>query len=303
MAQTPIPRHTGEPDAVPAEWNTRYDVVDANFANVDGRLSANEGEVHTARSGENNLNTRLGKIDANIAGLDPDMQNMVVASISEALSLGGMANRELTKTLQQRFQTGTTTIYNRGVIKEATVTVGSGTRNLDLAAGSIFIHGRIIPVSQMNNSAVVPANADPLNPSFCYAYLYLDGNDVLQHDCTPLGQEVPENGLVIYKIDIPANNTEATDPSLANCTFTDQRRVESAFPAYIINPAFIYVENPFDMIDNAYAVDLDLIDFEGTGFGKGFAYVADRLSNGFKIYTNGITDKIQIRWTTRKLSL
>lgn len=303
MAIVTIPRVPSEPDALPSLFNDGYAVIDANFSDVDDRVTANTSEINAARGPESSIGARLNKIDINIIGLDPDMQNMVNAALMQAMQYSSLANWEIVKTLKQRFQTGTATIYNRGVIKGTDVTIGSGTRNLDIASGTIFIHGRIIPVSKMLNSAVVPQNDDFTNPAFCYSYVYLDGNGVVQHDCTSLGQEVPENGLKLYKIDMPANSTEQTDPNLTGVTFTDQRRVEAEFPMYVVSAAFIYIPLEFNMLDAKYEVSIDIDSFQGSGFQKGYVYITDRLANGFKIYTNGSIDKIILNWTAKKLSL
>ena len=58
---TPIPNN--EPDAVPSLWNTRYQEIDENFGNLDGRLVARENEIAQARGGKPTLDERLDDMD------------------------------------------------------------------------------------------------------------------------------------------------------------------------------------------------------------------------------------------------
>jgi hypothetical protein len=43
---------------------------------------------------------------------------------------------------------------------------------------------------------------------------------------TAIGQAVPEDGILLYNLTLPANSTDATDPNLAKVTLTDVRRIE-----------------------------------------------------------------------------
>lgn len=273
------------------------------LANRTNWLKVIGDEVIASRGGQPNVGARLGNIEKDVQGLNPDMQNMVAAVIMQALDLAGLANREIIKTLTQRFQTGEITIFNRGIINGCVVTRSSNaTRNLNISAGSIFMHGHILPSPEQLNSAVVPAN-NSTSPSFCYSYIWIDGNGVIQHDCTALQQNVPKGGLPLYYIAIPAGNNEATDPFCANCTLTDVRRIESGYPGIFLNAPFAYVALPYDMLGADYTIDLDILSFEGSGFQMGYVYTSDRLKNGFKICLNGTADTIIVRWTAKKLIL
>ncbi len=298
---TPIP--DTQPDAVPSLWNARYSEIDENFVNHEGRVAATEAEVSAARGGKANLDARFDELEGNVEGLNPDMQNMMNAVLMQAVDLAGLGNKELAKTLKQRLQTGQATVFNRGVVNGCTVSKSSNaTRNLNLASGSTFMHGRILPAAEALNSAAVPANSGSVGAD-CYSYLWIDGSGAIQHDCTALGAVVPSGGLALYRITVPAGNNEQNDPYLANCTLTDVRRVESGYPMIFLNAPFIYVPLPYDVLDGDYNVDLDVESFEGSGFQMGYVYVADRLRNGFKICMNGTADTILVRWTMKKLSL
>ena len=299
---TKIPVNERTP-ANPATFNTRYAEVDDNFTNHETRLTNNEAEVRNARGGKDNLNERLAEMDNSISGLDPDMQNMLVSSIMQALSAAGNANKETRKTLEQRFQTGIATIHNRGIISGCVVTKSStATRNCSMAAGKIFIGGRILPVEAEPNGAAIPGNS---GSSAAYCYLYIGKNTSGKYEmfCTALGEDVPDGGLQLYKVTVPAGNIEATDQYLTSCTLTDVRRMESGAPAVFATAPYIYVAMPHSMLNADYAIDIDIMDFTGCGFQLGYVYTADRAANGFKLCLNGVADDVRCRWTARKLDL
>lgn len=93
-----ITRIPDNADAVPELWNSRYQEIDENFENLDSRTSSIGNELQAARGKEPSLDARLDVIEQNVEGLDPDMQNMILASIQKALSSAGLANREIEKT-------------------------------------------------------------------------------------------------------------------------------------------------------------------------------------------------------------
>jgi len=291
-----------EPDAVPALWNTRYEEIDENFTNLDSRTEGMETEVSEARGEESDLDSRLDKLQSSIEGLDPDMQNAIISMVTEAVDLAGLAGREIQTTLNKRFQTGIITIENRGVTSGCTVSKSTdATRNLNLAAGTFFMKGRILPVKDQPNGASVPSNNTDEQQS-CYAYLQMaDGS--LDFACTELGNDVPDGGLPLYRVDVPAGNDESTDPYLDNCTLTDIRRVESGFPQEMSTSPAEYAELEYEMDSTDYQVDLEIESFDGSGFQLGYIYTENKARNGFDIYYNGAADNLQVRWTARKLDM
>jgi hypothetical protein len=75
---TPIPNT--EPDAVPALWNTRYAEIDDNFANINGRTIAIEGELLDARSTFPLVGDRLDDIAASLGILMGDVNDLQAAT-------------------------------------------------------------------------------------------------------------------------------------------------------------------------------------------------------------------------------
>jgi hypothetical protein len=220
-----------------------------------------------------------------------------------ALDEASLANREIAKTLTQRIQSGVSTIFNRGIKKGCSLSKSTdATRNLSLANGVLFMHGRIYSIFDMPNTASVPQNTSN-ETKYCYAYLWIDTNGNIQVDCTDLGGSVPDDGLTLYKVTVPANSTEATNPYLEDCILTDLRHIESNYPKVLVNAPFVYVPLEFDLLDTDYSIEIDIIEFEGGGFQLGYCYGSNRAKNGFNINLNGTADSVKVRWTVKKLNL
>jgi hypothetical protein len=129
---TPIPNN--EPEAVPSLWNTRYAEIDANFANLDTRTTAAEGEISGARAGRPNLGaaitdimTSLGILSGTVSGLASP------ASVQQAVSLDWLYRNR--KIVFELFADG----YRLRNIGEVAVTNGvMGDDSIDVADTSGF---------------------------------------------------------------------------------------------------------------------------------------------------------------------
>ena len=294
-AITPIPNN--EPDAVPSLWNDRYLEIDKNFGNLDGRAGDLESEVQGARGGEASLDARLDKVDENIEGLDPEFQNNLIAAVLAATDMAALANRELDRFRRVRIQEGETTIYNRGIIAGCVITrKAANVRILSLALGGLFIHGRPYSVAADTDATSVPPNSGGSSAT-CYIYLYIDENGAVQCQCTALNTAAPATGLVIYTITVPAGSTGDSDAF----TITDARRVCPGWPNVFVSPIYASIALAYVLPDANYAVHLDVVSCEGGRQQIGDLEVADRLTNGFKIYLGGAADAVCIRHTVRRM--
>lgn len=292
-----------EPDAVPALWNETYEEIDQNLSNLDVRLVARESEINAARGGESSLAARIGDLDEQIQGLDPDMQNSIAAALVAAISEAGLANREHSKTLRQRIQTGEVIVINRGVISGCVVTKSTtATRNVNMSSGRVFAHGIIVPLDEEPNGSAIPSNHSGASAT-CELYLAPSMGGGYEMFCTTLGAVAPEYGIPIYRATVPAGNTEATDQNLSSVTLTSIRRMETNAPIVMATAPFVYVPLESNMLGADYSVELDVIDFDGGGFQLGYVYVDDRQPNGFKVCVNGTADSVRVRWTAKKPSL
>jgi hypothetical protein len=257
-------------------------------------------EVLKARgTGKASLSERLALYDA----FEPENIAALHAFVAQAIDMGSLANREIEKTISQRFQSGVLVIPNRGVISGCTVSKSaSAVRNLSLSAGAFFLNGVEHPCPEFQNTALIPANYGDVAQN-CYAYIYMDANNTVKFACTPLGGSVPEGGLSLYRFTVPAGNTETNDPYLGSVTMTDVRRVEAGYPVQFNSIPYASVALPYNMLDSNYEVVIDILSFKGGGGQRPYVYPGDKAANGFKLYVEGSLDAVNVRWTAIKLNL
>ncbi|MBP5161931.1 MAG: hypothetical protein ILP16_03015 [Spirochaetales bacterium] len=236
-------------------------------------------------------------IDA-LEDVHPSSVHAILASLGYALNMSRYNRQRLDGLSLQ----GEVTISNMGVISGCGVSKSqTATRNLSLAGGVVFYGARIVPVNDQENIAVIPSNnSDSDKSSYCYL---TEENGLMVMKCTLLGQEAPENCLVLYRVNVPAGNTAETDSGSANIALTDLRRKEPGYPTYYSSAAFAQIafDKPF-MKTSDYDIQLDVVSYKGGGFQQGMIYVGDRAVNGFKIYTNGTIDEMKIRWRATRRS-
>jgi hypothetical protein len=226
-----------------------------------------------------------------------------VDMISYALDLGGRAHQEIKKTLERRIQTGIATIINRGVISG--LTAGKSTsslRNISLNAGNFFMNGMELVCPAFPNSASVPDNYGDVT-RYCYVYIFFNTNGAIQPACTPLDVPVPDNGLALYRLAVPAGNNYQNDPYLNSVSISDVRRVESAYPVQFNSLAYASVALPFNMLDAEYTVQLEILDYKGGYNQRPIIHADNKAANGFKILAEGTLDTVRVKWTVLKPSL
>jgi hypothetical protein len=283
---------TGGPDG-PANVQAR------ELANRTQWLKQFAEELVAARGDMETLAERLDRYDV----FDPEAMSALATEVSQAIESAATANQEGIKTIQQRIQSGEVTIVNRGVISGCVVTKSaSAVRNLSLAAGSFFMLGMEMPCPAYSNAALVPPNYGDVE-QYCYAYIYLNSDKEVTFACTPLGGTVPEGGLALYRLTVPAGNTEINDPNLGDVTMTDVRRVETAYPGQFNSLAYASVALPYDMIDAEYNVLLEVIDYKGGYNQRPVIHAGAKAANGFNIYAEGTLDAVRVRWVALKMSL
>lgn len=296
---TPIPNN--EPDAVPALWNTRYEEIDANFGNLDGRVAATENEIAAGRKGAPSLNARLTEMESNISTTSVEMQDATIATLKFALDQSALANYSIQALKRQLQQEGEITIQNRGVVSGCDATKSTAAaRNLTLSNGVCFANGRTYSVAGGANAASVPSNASADSVTV-YAYLRQDASGVWRVAVTAIGQDVPATGIRIYSITVPANSTDATDPNLSAVALTDVRRMEANFPAYLNSPvqASAVINN---LSANDYRLDFDVVAATGAPCDRASIVVFSRATNGFTVQLASAADNVTVRWRASKLN-
>jgi len=290
-----------EPYATPALWNTRYDEIDSNFGDLDGRLSASEQELSTARGDSPNLGIRLDALASSVSGHSEEADNNKIAVLQYALQQAALANSGVLALKEVAQQQGEIVIANRGLVRGCEASKSTtATRNLNFTEGACFAQGRVFSVSGTQNSASVPSNPSAA-PVTVYAYLFQDANSVWRPAVTPVGTAVPQDALQLYQLTIPAGNTDATDPNLNHVTLTSVRRFESQFPRLLDSPpAQTVAIKRVDASD--YQITFDLVDAQGAPCGTDAVVVSSRATNGFTVTLRSAADNVRVRWKLSRLS-
>lgn len=199
-------------------------------------------------------------------------------------------------------QQGEIVLQNRGVISGCAVSKSStATRNLNISLGYCFVGGQRYLVSDGVNAASVPSNTGA-SAATVYAYLYpLPGGQRYAMACTGLGEAVPANAIAIYRLTIPANSTDATDPYLTNVTLTDLRRIEPNWPALMDSPPEAYIVLPRRASQENLRVWIDIAASTGR-CERQDVEVVSRAPNGFTLRLCSSADNVAVRWTAEDLS-
>lgn len=266
--ETTDPRH-------PDTWNPNYQ----NLINNDVFLKQFADEVAAARNGGANLAARFTQLDNNLQ-----------QAAQDAVDNATLATR----------QGGVVTIINRGVVSGCAVTVSVGaTRNLNIAGGACFANGRAYSVAAGTNVASVPINTGT-SAAQAHAYLQPAAGGVWNLSVTPLAAAIPANGIPLYDLTIPANNTDATDPDLSEVTITDVRRMEPLFPVALENAPFISVPLSPSMAGD-YILDFDVVSAVGAPAKDTDAVVYSRANNGYTLRFAAAADNVVLRWQASQL--
>lgn len=300
---TPIPNN--EPDAVPSLWNTRYEQIDTNFGTLDDRLSARESEISTARGGKASLGDRIQDIDNRVGTEDPQYQNVLHYFVRDLMERAALNTKESEKTRAYRYQSGVIELVNRGVVNGLSISKSTNAaRNLNLAAGRLFMAGRIYTLQERLNAAAVPPNPGTTAQT-CTVYLRQSAGapDGIEFGVSMLGVDAPADALVLYRVTVPAGNTSSVDPSLDAVALTDVRRMEPSFPALLDSPATVLVALPFALPNTNYQLDIDAVSAIGAPLPSHAVVATARASNGFRVTLASAADSVRLRWSVTLMEI
>ncbi|GHV79112.1 hypothetical protein AGMMS49944_09030 [Spirochaetia bacterium] len=214
-------------------------------------------------------------------------------------SLSGSASKEVHKTIRQRIQEGTITIYNRGIKAGGLITKQGTYRAVLASAATIFCKGVEMPWAGDGVGVIVPPNPGGAAVVH-FTYLTIDVSQNIALNITPAGAVVPDGGIPLSRINVPAGNT-AVD--LTGVTITDVRRLEAAWPLLVNSLAYSSVALPFVMLDTNYSVHLDVAGYAGGWNQRDGVYAKEKAANGFKIYADGTLDEVIVQWKALKMVL
>jgi hypothetical protein len=148
----------------------------------------------------------------------------------------------------------------------------------------------------MANCAMVVSNSGTA-AQVCYGYLFLDAAGTVRFSVTESGAVVPDNGIPLCRITVPAGNDQVSDPNLASVAITDVRRIEAGYPIRVNSIAYASVALPYPVGDGEYAVLLDILDAKGGWNQRETIYAGDKASNGSKVYIGVSLDTVKVKWT------
>lgn len=236
------------------------------------------------------------QIDQALAGIGTDGTNALVGALSEALGLVGVVDRRL-RTLQSQFlQQGGVVIKNKYVIQGFVLTK-SDIRALHLSqtgtVGSGISIARIdgLRISLADDDYHVSVETNPTSaPITRYAYLLNTGDGVY---AVRIGPSVPDAGLLLYQLTIPANDTAN---NLSAVTLTDQRMIqaENGWTRAVTPEAIVALAHA--LVSPAYQVALE-VESATLPEQIGRLEVVDRQTNGFKVRMSGSADNVRLRYS------
>jgi hypothetical protein len=255
---------------------------------------------NTGKSVDGSANVSWSLVE--ILGFGTDMVDADHAAVLEALM---QANTALRAINALRFgpwqQQGELLIRNRGVVQGCAVSKSTtAARNLNISAGRCFAGGNVFTVAQQDSAASVPPNTGS-GAVTVSAYLYPHSAGDYRLAVTAIGQSVPDNGIEIYRLTIPAGSTDATDPYLANVTLTDVRRIEPDYPELLNSPPSVSLAFARPMRGTDWRMDVDVVSSTGAPCRADQVVITNRATNGCTLTLASAADDVRIRWQTTRL--
>jgi hypothetical protein len=244
----------------------------------------------------------IANIMSQLEGLDvtvqrSDIDQVVMNGLAKALLSAGLAHKDIEAITLRYIQHGEAILRLKGVQSGCIATrSNTATRNLSLSAGILFGDRQLMSVFEQINGTTIHNNPGNVT-QVCEVYIINDGTGFLDLRTTPFGEVTPDEGWPLYRVTVPAENTEGNDQYLANVTLTDIRKLEPNYPVILTAEPFVYVALPYVVPDPDYAVLLEAVSYNGSAWELGDIYAKDKTKNGFKIATNGGCDRLNVRWT------
>jgi hypothetical protein len=271
------------------------------LANRTGYLKLRADQVDAAVGAYGSLGTRLDAIEDMAEAIGPEMQNAEVGAVKLLFDQVGQANNGILFLRYVLQQESVFMFVNRGVIEGCVLTPSTtATRNLNLSAGRCFASGAIWPVAEGLNAASVPSN--PSGGAISVdAYLYPINVYSYGLAVTAVGESVPDNGITIASLQIPAGNTDATHPYLNGVTFTDVRRMEPNFPMLLDDPVMVSLPI-LPLRDANYRIDFDVRSYSGGYCSRESVKALSTAPNGFIAQLESDADNVLVFVRISKLN-
>ncbi|MDR0997277.1 MAG: hypothetical protein LBL69_06420 [Zoogloeaceae bacterium] len=271
------------------------------LANRTLYLKQRADDVDKAKGTSASLAARMAALAADIEAASPATQDAMTAAIKFTIDQAALANQGVQALHQFAQQEGILRIQNRGVVSGCVVSKStSAARNLNISSGVCFAKGLAFRVADGDNAASVPSNTGN-GAVAVQAYLYPDAQSRWRLAVTAIGQAVPDNGIVLYQLTVPAQSTDATDPNLTNVSLTDLRRIEAQFPLSLDRPATVSPQIN-SLPDSAYTLVFDVLSAVGAPAEACAVVVSSRATNGFTARLASAADDVVVRWRLSRLN-
>jgi hypothetical protein len=246
------------------------------------------------------LKAHLEDLQQSVAAVGVEGQNALWVAVENNASLVGLLGREMERQKFVRHQEGEFVLRNRGIIRGCGLTASTtATRNLNIAAGAVFMLGREWGVAAANNAASVPGNTGTQTGT-AWAYLFMSPTG-LRLAVTNLNEHAPSDALVLASITVPAGNTGSSDPNLGGVTITPTARTEPNWPWVQVSPAHIQHDFARVMAGAGYQLSFDITAFDGERPTL-VARAADRAANTFRAVLNGSADNVRVRYVAHLMN-
>ncbi|BDG19198.1 hypothetical protein TthSNM11_14010 [Thermus thermophilus] len=202
---------------------------------------------------------------------------------SLALDQAALAHKALADLRQRVWQAGRVYIPRKYVVSGLAVSAGNG-RSLSIAAGVAVQGGMRVKYAERPNVIAVPTNPGTTAKTYILS-LTNDGAVQLTE-----GSAVPEGGLGLARITVPAGDVGATFAG----TITDIRIVTA--PSTWVPPVLpdVTVALPYPMPDTNYHVLLHVES--ASDMGRVALEVVGKTKNAFTLSNRGTADDIVVRW-------
>lgn len=240
------------------------------ISNLQAKQLANRtgfllSELHTA-------NLRIDE------ALDNSDNLAVQAALEGVISDIGVLSKEMTRTQEVYDQSGQITLYNRGLISGGALHF-IGNRLIRIEGGRCFMFGRewTFPSSTVE----IPPN--PHSSTLELQLCLIIGNN----ECNLMvGRFQEYDGVILYNLSLPPDNTMATDPNMNQVSAYFVGRYEPHWPEIQASPAHYQVWLS-KVMPGAYSLSFDVIGWIGNERPTVLAPFENRADNTFRVYCSG----------------
>lgn len=262
------------------------------LANRTNWLKQRADEMANARGGFPTLGDRLAGYDA----FSPEQQVALLAGVQEALGLAGVLGREMDVMRKRVLAQGVVVLKNKFVMRGMQLTKSeiralhlSETGTLGSGVSVAQIDGITVSLPDDDYHVSVPTNETGTAQVY-FAFLRNTAGSTYEVE---IAQEVPDDALTLYRLDIPANNT---GNDLSAVDLTDLRVVQPASSWISSFDPFVSVAFGETLPGADYSVALE-VEAATNVAAVGALVAYDKATNGFKIRQTGSADNVRIRWS------